>query len=196
MQGNKAIFAGGYTQDYEAKSTVFSLQVAADGSLLVMEETPMPTARGDVAAVASETGFGMVVGGFTHENDFCDPLATAEQYVDGVWTETTASLGLPRSDKALVELEGHIFALGGERQIEGVCDIQQLPETWEKTVAVDDVELYDAEKDTWVPLIELPSHRFRFGAIGFDNVEAVYAFGGQLAYDPTCDCFPTTDEVC
>ena len=195
-----AYFAGGYNAEYTAQKTVFSIDVAessVQGQLSVQFRAPMQHARGDVSSVVSNDGtFAMVVGGFTHENDFCEPLGVAEKYtfVDELWTDV-APLGSSRSDKALVDLNGSIFALGGETSYEGYCDIPEPPRPGELIEAIDDIEIYDPEENQWEVLDKLPEHRFRFAAVGYDDIESIYVFGGQLAYQEDCQCFPASNEI-
>jgi hypothetical protein len=42
---------------------------------------------------------------------------------------------------------------------------------------------------------DLPSHRFRFSAVGYNDIQSVYVFGGQKDFNETCNCFVATDEI-
>jgi hypothetical protein len=88
-----------------------------------------------------------------------------------------------------------VFALGGERQIEGHCDMKDnLPEPGERTIVIDKVERYGVDVDRWVTLADLPQgHRFRFAGVGY--LDKMYTFGGQERFDLGCNCYKTTDEV-
>lgn len=121
----------------------------------------------------------------------------------GTW-RNIAPMRNARSDKALVELNGKVLAFGGEQQLRGICDVADKPEVGEATLAVDDVEELEVIPDgandgfddaEWEVLADLPEHRFRFAAVALDDRNAVYAFGGQLAYEETCQCYRTSDEV-
>jgi len=195
-----AYFVGGYNLAYSALSTVFAIDTVnttESGFLSVAEKAPLPTARGDLSAVSILTregvAYALVTGGFSHENGFCEPLAATEYYNfdKGTW-RAADDLKVARGDKALVVLEDVVYAIGGERQIANIC-LGAEPEPGEETVPLQDVEYWDAATDEWVQLEDLPRHRFRFAAIGYEN--KIYAFGGQVAFSEDCQCFRTTDEV-
>lgn len=165
------------------------------GSITITDKAPLLFARGDHTAV-SLPGSAIVTGGFGEADSFCAPMVSVEQYdfeADS-WTRI-ADLNQARGDKALVALGDHVFAMGGERPVLGICELDS-PEPGEKTLAIDDLEMYHADDNEWVTLMEdLPSHRFRFSAVGYDNIQTVYVFGGQKDYDESCNCFVATDEV-
>lgn len=196
----KAYFAAGYDFNYTAQSTVFAIDPIATGDLndLVMAEVAsLPTPRGDLTGVTATdqdgTPYALVTGGFTHENGFCDPLATSERYdfSSDTWTDA-ADLLTGRGDKALVVLNDRVFAIAGERQIANICLVDK-PEPGDGTVPIDDVEWYNSGTDEWTAIEDLTNHRFRFAAIGYED--EIFTFGGQLAYDDSCKCFKTSDEV-
>lgn len=199
-----AYFVAGYDFNYTAQTTVFSIDPVAstaNNTLVIQEQASLPTARGDASAVTAkdkESGdmYALVTGGFTDQNDFCDPLNTTERYdfTSGAWSDTN-NLVVPRGDEALVVLNDRIYALGGERQYEARCyaSPNDTPDPGEETVPIVDVEWYNETSDTWTVIEDLPRHRFRFAAIGYKN--AIYSFGGQLAFDASCNCFRTSDEV-
>lgn len=198
--GALAYFVGGYDLNYTALDSVFAIDpvaTASSGFLSVSAVSPLPTPRGDLSAVSLLTSEGvayaLVTGGFSHENGFCEPLAATEYYNfdEGSW-RVADDLQVARSDKALVVLDDVVYAMGGERQIANIC-LGAEPEPGEETVPLQDVEYWDAATDEWVKLEDLPRHRFRFAAIGYEN--KVYAFGGQEAFSEDCKCFRTTNEV-
>lgn len=187
---------GGYDNEYTALDTVFRIDTTQDG--LVIDETePLREPRGDVqAVVTSDQTTAYVTGGFTHVNSFCDALGSVEKYDFSNKTWSAApSLVTGRADKALVQLNGKIFALGGETQIENLCTVVD-PSTidlWQRTVAVDDVEVLDGNK--WTVLASLEEHRFRFAGVGFDATNTFYTFGGQEAYQDDCQCFRASNQI-
>jgi hypothetical protein len=196
-------FVGGYDPSYHYLATVFAVDAQATlttGIVQTVERAPLLFARGDLTAVTDPNQtYAIVSGGFGDAVGFCAPLLNVERYnfATDKWSEID-QLNRGRGDKALVEFKDHFFALGGERQIEGVCQLSpdNEPEVGEQTIAVDDVEVYYPETDTWETLVDdLPNHRFRFVAIGYDDVDAMYTFGGQLSYDGSCQCYRTTDSV-
>ena len=196
-----AFFVGGYNLNYTSMDTVFAINTivtTASGDLTVTEKAPLQQGRGDLAAVSLHTDDGaapyaLVTGGFTDENNFCEPLNVTEYYDfnSDSWSEVD-DLNAARSDKALVVLEGIIYVIGGERQIDNFCTIDN-PEPGEETVPLKDVEFWNSTSDEWVEIEELPSHRFRFSAVSYEN--KIYSFGGQLAFAEDCQCFRTSDEV-
>jgi len=88
-----------------------------------------------------------------------------------------------RGDKALVRVNDHIFAIGGETKVN--CE----------TTAVHDVEVYISRQDKWVVATEIPEETFRFVAVGKDDTDDIFIFGGQEAYDATCDCHKLSKSV-
>mmetsp|Transcript_11905 Transcript_11905/g.16900 ORF Transcript_11905/g.16900 Transcript_11905/m.16900 type:complete len:404 (+) Transcript_11905:248-1459(+) len=206
--GNFVYTLGGYDIDYNAMNTVFridpnNIQVS-NGEVQVEEVEPMLEPRGDIQAVTSTNDDGetlvYVTGGFTHDNKFCEALKTVEVFnfeksTDG-WTQAP-SLNEGRADKGLAALNGQIYALGGESLTDNICDISDEARNeivlWQQTVAVDDVEVLDGDK--WTVLASLEDHRFRFAAVGFDDTNTFYTFGGQLAYDDNCKCYRASDQI-
>eukprot|EP00977_Amphora_coffeiformis_P021431 scaffold9322_cov168-Amphora_coffeaeformis.AAC.5 len=196
---NRAYFIGGYGVNYTALTNVFYIDAAAPDPLgSITEVAPLNVERGDIAAAIDEvTGYVLVAGGFTHANDFCEPHKHAEMYniAADEWVEI-APLQYGRADKALVHLDGQdgvFYALGGERQVMGFCDLDVQPEPGERTIPIDQVERYNKATDTWETVSDLPLHRFRFPAVAEGN--DIYSFGGQVAFDQECDCFDTTDTI-
>jgi hypothetical protein len=196
-------FCGGYTSIYAAKSILFRIDAAeslVQNALVIQDRQPMQFARGDVASVFNvANNFAIVAGGFSDVNDFCEPLGSVEKY--SVDTDSWTSLDdllKPRSDKVLVELdEEHVFAIGGERQIANICNLTEgdTPVPGELTIAVDDVEILHLDLGDWESLADLEFNRFRFAAASYKEDNKFYTFGGQSAYNDTCQCFDTTDEV-
>jgi hypothetical protein len=196
-------FAGGFSSDYNAKSTFFRINVAetfTQNALAIEDLQEMTFARGDVASIFNDAGkFAIVAGGFSHENNFCEPLASVEKYdIKTDQWKLLDDLIKPRSDKVLVELdEDHVFAIGGERQIVNICNLTEgdTPEPGEATIPVDDVEILHLDLGDWEQLADLEFNRFRFAAASYPENNKFYTFGGQLSYNDTCKCFDTTDEI-
>jgi N-acetylneuraminic acid mutarotase len=192
--------AGGYDQNYTALSMVSRIVVSAtvdDGALSIEEVAPLDTARGDIYGVTAQDGsFAFVSGGFTHEDLFCDPLASTEEYnfENDNW-KVLPDLVNPRGEIVLVELDNHLYSLGGERQIEGVCDLTGETNPGELTVGTDLVEVFEKTTNAWKVVTGFPEHKFRFAAVGVGETGLIYAFGGQTAFDDDCQCFKTTDDV-
>ena len=196
---DRAYFIGGYDVNYTALTNVFYIDATATDPLgSLTEVAPLNVERGDIAAAIDEvTGYVLVAGGFTHANNFCEPHTHAELYniAADEWTEI-APLQYGRADKALVHIDGQdgiFFAIGGERQVSGFCELEVQPEPGERTIPIDLVERYDQATDTWMNVTDLPLHRFRFPAVAEGN--DIYSFGGQVAFDQECDCFDSTDSI-
>ena len=195
-----AYFVGGYDVNYTALSTVFSIDgTAADPLSTLTIRSPLIVERGDISsAVDEENGIVLVAGGFTNANNFCEPHAHSEFYniSSDTWKEV-APLENGRADKALVHLQGEngiFYAIGGERQVIGFCELDVKPEPGERTIPIDQVEQYNLTTDKWTTTVKrLPEHRFRFPAVSEGS--KVYTFGGQLMFNQTCDCFPTTSKI-
>lgn len=197
-------YNAGYDDTYRDLFRFNANTVSTTGFLEIEIMAPMAVARGDIHAVTvttSDQDYAYVTGGFSNYNNFCVPYNSVERYdiENNSWT-TVAPLISARADKALVSMNGRIYAVGGETQIENKCKIEpnDLPEAGELTVAVDDVEVYEPRQGrsaTWKVLRSLPDHRFRFPGVGYDATDTIYTFGGQQAYDTTCQCFRTSDLI-
>lgn len=148
--------------------------------------------RGDIKAV-SDGVVAYVSGGFTDTNGYCPSLDTVEKYTFATDTwEALPPLQTGRGDKALVLLNGHLFAMGGENQVQGSCNITNA-QPGEQTIVVDDVELFD--NGAWKVLTSLRDRRFRFDAVADQDHNSIFTFGGQLALNSSCQCFRTSDEI-
>lgn len=196
---NYAYFIAGYDASYSSLNTTFAIHASTTSStsLSLVDKAEVNIQRGDCSVVATH-GKAYLTGGFGP--DFCEPLTEVEEYdvEKDTWT-TIDSLHQGRGDKALVTFSHLLFAFGGERQIVNICSLkdEDKPKPGELTIPVDDVEMFDpfGERKWKVISDDLPFHRFRFGAVGYDSIRAIYMFGGQVLHDPDCDCFRTTDEI-
>jgi hypothetical protein len=149
-------------------------------------------ARGDIKVDTNNMGAAFVVGGFTDQNNYCPPLATAEKYTvaSNSWSSLD-DLSSPRGDMSVVELEGRLLAIGGETQVDLTCAITD-PDPGEGTVVMDDVETLD-DSGTWITVASIPNSRFRFDSASVGN--KIFAFGGQNSYNKACTCYPITNEI-
>lgn len=187
---------GGYNGEYTALDQVARIdaRTLVNGNFTIENRTPMNTPRGDIIGVTSSDGeAAFISGGFTHDNEFCAPLSSTEKltFAGGTW-ENLPDLMNGRGEVVLVELDDHLYALGGERQIEGVCELRGSLDPGELTVGTDEVESYD--NGEWKIISDFPQKRFRFAAVaGQDGL--IYTFGGQTEFDQSCQCFQTTDEI-
>lgn len=194
-----AYFLGGYDVDYTAKPTLFSFDTTSSNVSLeaIVQLAPMHVARGDHAsAVDPESGVVLVSGGFTHEDTFCEAVATTEVFniTSNVWSKEETVQEVARADSVLVYLDDEFFyELGGETVLEGICDIDIQPNPHELTVLVESVERFNTIQGEWETLTDIDTDRFRFPAVVVGQV--IYSFGGQLSYNQICDCYPTSNAI-
>jgi hypothetical protein len=176
--GSFLYVAGGYTTTYEALNSVIRIDTSSANSTLTVEEmAPLIEARGDITAASDGTN-AYLTGGFTDTNGFCAPLTTAEQYDLGsnTWSNLP-DMDNERGEIVMVELDDHIYAMGGERQIEGICELTGTTDPGELTVGTKVVEVL--ENNQWAVIDNFDDHKFRFAAVGVNGL--IYAFGGQTA---------------
>lgn len=185
---------GGYNTSYTARTSVWRIASDSVDSVKIESVAPLQVARGDIRAVANDKGLAFVVSGFTDQNEFCAPLPVVEMYeiASDTWTFLD-DVKSPGGDKALVELDGHVFAIGGEDQVDPTCSpTVDPPDPGEATVALDDVEMLD-ESGAWTTVASIPDARFRFDAEAVGS--QIFVFGGQNAYDKTCQCYSASSEI-
>lgn len=185
--------AGGYNFEYAAQTTV--LKIALNGTTFE-EAPPLAVARGDIIGVASNDGSSAyVAGGFT-DLDWCQPLFSVEKYDfdTSEWT-TLADLIDARGEIVLVENRNHLYSLGGEGPLDYDGCIAETFDVSTKTVATDRIEILMDGETSWKILESFPEKRFRFAAVGVQEDDVIYTFGGQTAFDEDCECFKTTDGV-
>lgn len=153
--------------------------------------------RGDVhAATIVQDGntYAYVAGGFTHLDEWCNPLHGTERYdvAKDQWMELD-DLSTARGDKSVVSLHSRVFVIGGEANTDCTKDPAQ------KTTPINQVEILDTSKGgsaaEWVLAEDIPNDRFRFTAAAVPAQNSIYTFGGQKYYNPSCDCFATSDLV-
>mmetsp|Transcript_20466 Transcript_20466/g.38288 ORF Transcript_20466/g.38288 Transcript_20466/m.38288 type:complete len:419 (+) Transcript_20466:171-1427(+) len=185
---------GGFQADYTAVGTTYRFDMSNDPfqnmDVTMLATSPHP--RGDMHAVVHD-GYAFLAGGLTHTSLWCEGLTTTERYhMERDEWETIAPLPTGRADMAVAELGGKIVALGGETKPEG-C--QQVQDPAYGSFPADHVEvlLHPSGPAEWIPFETFPDQRFRFAAAVLGDT--LYTFGGQLPFDFTCDCFPTSDNV-
>jgi hypothetical protein len=183
---SKIYFTGGYeTTNYTAFSKTWCLDVNnIDAGWKSVAAAP--TERGDAVGVTIN-GAGYVFGGFTHYNEFSEPVGTLESYspVDNKWT-TLKAMPTARGDKAGAVLHDRFHVIGGETK-----------DKKGNSVPISDVEVYDPVEKTWQDEGKIPSERFRFMAAALDNV--IYIFGGQKFLIGTPGAsdsyYPVSDQI-
>jgi len=190
--GTDLYIVGGYNPTdwaYTAQSAVYKVDTTADTLALTLV-AELPTARGDIFATVADDHV-YVTGGYTHTDDYCAPLHVTERYdlIEHTW-DAVANTIYNRGDKALVHMNDFLYAIGGETKVD--CG---------DSVPVELVEIYDIKNDVWVADTVIPSATFRFVAVGDDNSDAIYLFGGQLPQttctvdDVATQCYPVTTKA-
>eukprot|EP00899_Mesostigma_viride_P005036 jgi/Mesvir1/14533/Mv25029-RA.1 len=172
----KLYVAGGYGEGYVISNVTEEYDPATGAWQRVAD---MPTPRGDLSCAAVDNKL-FVVGGYYDPSGTWRPdsfLPTVEFYDPrtGRWA-TGANMTRARGDKAIVVLDSNrMLVIGGETDTNGVATL----------VPVNDVELYYADMDRWVPKAPLATARFRFGAAAVNGV--VFAFGGHQVCEAICE---------
>lgn len=194
--GDYLYVAGGFLADYTAVGTTYRVN-PTDDELSFQKLATSPHPRGDIHAIV-QYGYAYVAGGLTHTSVWCEALRTTERYSmeDDVW-ETLPDLEVGRADMAVASLNGKILAMGGETKPDD-CLEQSDPAYGSFPADHVAVLLHPDEgrgEAEWVNFGDFKDERFRFAAATVPAQNRVYTFGGQLPYDFTCDCFPTSDEV-
>ena len=134
----------------------------------------------------------------------CQPLTSAEVYdFDADEWSSAGDLIQARGDGAMVEASGTIFSIGGEVNHPNQCAAPELvPPLAHQSLAVNDVEALEYstiagsdDSAEWDEVADIPEFRFRFSGASWPETGVAYAFGGQVSFDESCKCFPTTNEV-
>ena len=191
--------AGGFVQDYTAVGTVYRFRTSKRTTDLAFEAlTPSPHPRGDFHAVV-HSGYAYLAGGITHTSVWCEALTTVERYdVEADAWEDLPPLAVGRADMAVAVLGGKVLAVGGESKPE---DCAELADPAYGSFPTDHVAVLlnadaaDPNDARWVDFEDFDDERFRFAAATVPELGRVYAFGGQMPFDFTCDCFPTSARV-
>mmetsp|Transcript_9032 Transcript_9032/g.22036 ORF Transcript_9032/g.22036 Transcript_9032/m.22036 type:complete len:445 (-) Transcript_9032:196-1530(-) len=194
--GDYLYVAGGFAADYTAVGNTYRIDLS-DDNLSFQELATSPHPRGDIHAIV-QYGYAYVAGGLTHTSVWCEGLKTTERYSmeDNTW-ETLPDLEIGRADMAVASLNGKILAMGGETKPDD-CLEQSDPAYGSFPADHVSLLLHPDEgrgEATWANHGDFKDERFRFAAATVPAQNRIYTFGGQLPYDFTCDCFPTSDKV-
>mmetsp|Transcript_12275 Transcript_12275/g.22773 ORF Transcript_12275/g.22773 Transcript_12275/m.22773 type:complete len:439 (-) Transcript_12275:137-1453(-) len=191
---------GGFAADYTAVGTAYRLDMSSAAndfeSMGYEKMATSPHPRGDIHAVELN-GYAYLAGGLTHTSLWCEALDTTERYhmATDTW-EDLADLAVGRADTAVAAMNGKIVSVGGETKPDGCAE---LSDPAYGSFPADHVEVLlnpSAGKDAkWVNFEKFTDQRFRFSAAVVPAQNRMYTFGGQLPFDFTCDCFPTSDLV-
>ena len=211
LEGTKVHLIGGYEQGYEALSQVTLVDVSDLDNITFEDGVPLNTPRGDIIAAEMDGDSMMISGGFTHLNDFSEPLNSVEQFSFGTQTwGPVDALNEERGDKQLIALDGKIYAMGGEGRVDAPGpatqeDVDALEALTLGSIVLDTVEVLDLTKEgdvEWELEGDMPASLFRYGAHSWtaDESEAgtggvIFVFGGQIGFEAECECFATTERV-
>uniref|UniRef100_A0A7S0PEM8 Galactose oxidase-like Early set domain-containing protein n=1 Tax=Cafeteria roenbergensis TaxID=33653 RepID=A0A7S0PEM8_CAFRO len=167
----------------------------------------MPTARGDIAAVADAAGgHVMVLGGWGGADLAFQAAVESFDVARNTW-QSLAPLPYARGDKAAALSLGHVVTVGGEvtSGLSAPCDFDPSQTCAVNEVPVHDTEallfdfdasatrLHSVEQATWEPKAPHPSARFRFAAAAVNGV--IYTFGGHGEGSDALATALVTDEV-
>lgn len=214
---NVVYLVAGYDSYYTALDTVTMVDMSDMENISFSNGPSLMGERGDIDSAIVDSRYVYVSGGFTHSNNYSNPLDTVEMFDMNTksWSNVDA-LNQERGDKQLVSLNGKIFALGGEDKVDvsGTVNEQELPELGARSEVLDTVEVLHLEDAVPVwenPQADMPGQLFRFAAAAWkDELEDVataeneehrhdhgyiFVLGGQVGYDAECKCFRTTDRV-
>ena len=167
VDGNFIYLAGGFVGDHPGlgSTSVWRYDTRND-SWTRMPSLPAPRGGGAMAIVKRELHF---FGGLTQAQ-----FATVNQAEHWVLDLTAPSLGwktraaLPnaRNHLAAAELDGKIYAIGGQ-------------DLWnEATGAKSNVDVFDPDTNTWAPAAPLPTPRSHVSASTFSLDGRIYVIGG------------------
>ena len=95
---------------------------------------------------------------------------------------------------AVTLLNGKIIAIGGKSKPDDCLDIQD-PAYGSFPVNHVNVLLNPGPNAEWVEFEKFHDEHFCFAAAVVPAQNCLYTFGGQLPFDFTCNCFPTSDLV-
>jgi len=180
--------------------TTYRLDVSENptsfGAMQFTTLAPSPNPRGDIQAVEL-FGYAYLAGGITDEGFWCDGLETTERYhmETDSWQEM-APLAVGRADMAMAVLNDKIVSIGGETKPDDCVNVKD-PAYGSFPEDVVEVLLNPSSTSSaeWVRFEKFNDKRFRFAAAVVPALDKLYTFGGQLPFDFTCDCFPTSDQV-
>jgi hypothetical protein len=200
-----------YEQGYEALSQVTLVDVSDLDNITFEDGVPLNTPRGDILAAEMDGDSMMISGGFTHLNDFSEPLNSVEQFNFGTQTwGPVDALNEERGDKQLIALDGKIYAMGGEGRVDAPGpatqeDVDALEALTLGSIVLDTVEVLDLTKEgdvEWELEGDMPASLFRYGAHAWTAHESetgtggvIFVFGGQIGFEAECECFATTERV-
>eukprot|EP00547_Thalassionema_nitzschioides_P008327 CAMPEP_0194228906 /NCGR_PEP_ID=MMETSP0156-20130528/43611_1 /TAXON_ID=33649 /ORGANISM="Thalassionema nitzschioides, Strain L26-B" /LENGTH=443 /DNA_ID=CAMNT_0038961429 /DNA_START=115 /DNA_END=1446 /DNA_ORIENTATION=+ len=196
---NYVYITGGFHQFYNVTGSTYRIDLADNPPELTEEHIDRSLAqssnlRGDFHAVVL-FGYAYLAGGFSPP-EWCVALKTTERYhmASDTW-ETLADMNVGRADMAVTTLNNHIVTIGGEEKPEKCVNDPAYGSLPSHHVDVIFVDAQNGKNSKWLEFGKFTDKRFRFAAAAVPALNKIYTFGGQLPFDFTCDCFPTTADV-
>jgi N-acetylneuraminic acid mutarotase len=186
---NQIFTCGGYTQTYDmASDTCFTMDTSAANPSFSALQGRLNVGRGDFSIVVLG-GAAYAYGGF--DSAFAalssmEKLDLAAPDSDSSWVTALGTMVHSRGDFAAAAFNGRLLAIGGEDGTNSLSAGESLRH----------VEVYSPDLDAWLSSnqnVPIPHATFRFcGAVAGNSL---YIFGGQRAFNTTCNCYPTTSDV-
>eukprot|EP00591_Stephanopyxis_turris_P008432 CAMPEP_0195512934 /NCGR_PEP_ID=MMETSP0794_2-20130614/4716_1 /TAXON_ID=515487 /ORGANISM="Stephanopyxis turris, Strain CCMP 815" /LENGTH=449 /DNA_ID=CAMNT_0040640831 /DNA_START=143 /DNA_END=1492 /DNA_ORIENTATION=+ len=195
-RGDDLYLVGGYDQNYHATEHTFKIdtvQSLEQNDLVITVLANLNQKRGRLRSLIFGH-YGYIVGGYTHEDSFCDSLATTERYdiKKDEWVFVD-SLDEGRGSIGFVKFDGRFFAIGGDKRT-GACGTPSS-----QSIAVEDAEVYDPFQGinaAWHPVeITKDDGRFRFVAFPWPGTQHIYVLGGIIDGPVGCNCYFASDKV-
>lgn len=184
--GDRVYTCGGWTQSYDSASDkCFVLDTSSATPQFTALEQKLNMGRGDFS-IAVLDGFAYAYGGFSSSFAALDSMEKLNLKDPDRWTTASATMMHPRGDFAAAAFKGRVLAIGGENGTDDLSAGESLQH----------VEAYSPSDNAWLKSennVRIPHATFRFCGATVGN--SVYIFGGQRAYDATCNCHPTTKNV-
>ena len=148
----------GFDKSYFARDSVTVVTWSGGGTDVAYVDGPaLNGKRGDID-IAVVDRYAYVSGGYTHENNYAMPknlvkrlrltLTNARTGGTGKGWKAIDSLNQERGDKQLAGLNGRVYAIGGETQVDvvGVPE-SKLPGLGTRSKVLDTVDVYDPHED-------------------------------------------------
>jgi len=187
--GGAVIACGGYNHDYSgAQASCHILELEAEQPAFIPWAASLATGRGDFSIVRLQDA-AYAYGGF--DSSFTALASIERVRFQGTagqpaWETMPAAMRHARGDFAAAALHGRLLAIGGESGTNAL----------DAGASLRHVEAFSPQTAAWLGelhLAPIPHATFRFCAAAVRN--SVYIFGGQRAFNASCDCYPTHSGV-
>ncbi len=201
---NVVYLVAGLDSNYTALDTVTMVDMSDMANISFSNGPSLKGGRDDIDSAVVDSRYVYVSGGYTHSNNYSNPLNTVEMFdmEASTWSDVDA-LNQERGEKQLVSVNGKIFALGGADMTTKEGYLSEV---------LDTVEVLNATEHQWVLLAAMPTQLFRFAAaawkvesedttavedkdLNHDHGYYIFVLGGEVSYDAECKCYRSTDSV-